>query len=451
MKDEKELLGKIEAQNKEQIDAIKTEFTSLIEKSNEGTISKEDLDKELKSISEKTEAFTADVNERIAKELKEAVTGLTEKFDLEMQSLKEEGFKNNKPETFRDKIQKAFEEAKLVKEIETPDGKVKVIDYFKEHESHKSPMMVIKAAVDMTTANIYGSNVELGSPFYTSYELAPVPIPLNNDMRSLQVFPIRNVSTKYMGIIVENTYVDGSATTAENTAAGKSSVLFETQEFKVFKINTYFHIPEENLDDVDFLMDELGRLAPDKILTKADSKILSNAGDNSTDIKGLFVAGNFTAFTGSTTYVNSQQGADIVDVIRKMKLQANVANYNPNVVGMNPQDIDILEGLKDLNENSKFNRAVKYDNMGNVVSVLGLRLMKNKQITANTMVVLDNSKTAIGIRKDITMQIGLDSDDLTKGMRTIVFGMRLAFGVKDAGAVIYTTDIETSISDINKA
>jgi HK97 family phage major capsid protein len=450
MEEEKELLEKIEKQTSEQIGAIKTEFKELVEKLLAGSITKEQLDEQLSAITEKTEKFEATVNEKLAEDLKKTVSDLTEKFELEINALKEQGI-NEKPTTFRDRLAKAFEESGYIKEKETPNGKTKVFTYFEGKEAKSSPVMTVKAAVDMTTANIYGSNVELGSPFYTSYELTPVQIPLNNDIRAMQVFPVSNITTKYMGIIVENNYVDGSATTAENTAAGKSSVLFETAEFKVFKINTYFHVPEENLDDVDFLLDELARLAPDKIMTKLDSKILSASGDNSTDIKGLFVSGNFTAFASATTYVDSQEGADIIDVVRKMKLQAKVAGYNVNIVGLNPADIDIVEGLKDLNENSKFNRIVKYDSMGNLVSIAGLRVMDNKQITANTCFVADVRYQKIGVRKDITMQIGLDSDDLTTGMRTIVFGMRAAYGGKDANSVIYCDDIQTAISDINKA
>lgn len=450
MDKEKELLEKISAQTDEQMKSIKSEFTVLVEKAHEGILDKEQLDIELAKITKAADDLTEKSKIELTEQLNKTVQELSDKFELEMASLKEEGIGTKKALTFREKIANALKESELVKEIETGDGKTKVIDYFNTKEAKSTPLMVIKAAVDMTTANIYSTNVELGSPFYTEYDKQIVQIPLNNDIKTLQVFPVRNVTTKYMGIIVENTYVDGSATTAENTAAAKSSVLFATEEFKVFKINTYFHIPEENLDDVDFLLDELGRLAPSKIMTKLDSKILSTAGDGSTDIKGLLAAGNHTDFD-TTTYADSQKDADMTDLIRKMKLQADVANYSPNVVIMNPADIDKLEGLKDLNENSKYNRAVKYDGMGNVLSVNGLRVIKNKQITADTMVVLDAAATTIGIRKDINMQIGLDSDDLTKGMRTIVFGMRAAFGVKDNGAVIYSDSIDTDIGIINIA
>ncbi len=448
-KTEIELLEEISKQTSEQMESIKSEFTTLVEKANKGTLNKEQLDEELLKLTKAADELTEKNKKDLTDQLNAKVKELSEKFELEILGLKEEGFKNNKSLTFRDKIKKAFEESGLVKEIETTEGKTKVIDYFSKKEAKSTPVMVIKAAVDMTTANIYSTNVELGSPFYTEYDLQVVQIPLNNDIKTMQVFPVRNVTTKYMGIIVENTYVDGSATTAENTAAGKSSVLFETSEFKVFKINTYFHIPEENLDDVDFLMDELGRLAPSKIMTKLDSKVLSTSGDNSTDIKGLLATGNHTDFD-TTTYANSQEGADIIDLIGKMKLQADIANYSANVVIMHPNDIDVLEGLKDLNENSKYNRSVRYDATGNVTSVKGLKIVKNKQITADTMTVLDVGATTIGIRKDINMQIGLDSDDLTKGMRTVVFGMRAAFGVKDIGAVIYSDSIAADIAIINK-
>lgn len=448
-KTEKELLDEIHSQTSEKMEAIKTEFESLVKETFKGAIDKEALDVELAKLTEKAEGLTNAAKQELTDTLNASVKELTEKFEMEIQGLKEGELKNQQPKSFREKLKDALTESGIVKEIDTPDGKLKVIDYFKNHEAKRTPSMTIKAAVDMTTANIYGSNVETGSPFYTEYDRQLVQVPLNNDIKTMQVFPINNVGTKYMGIIVENTYVDGSATTAENTAAGKSSVLFETQEFKVFKINTYFHIPEENLDDVDFLLDELARLAPSKIMTKLDSKILGTTGDNSTDIKGLRVSGNYTAFAASTTYLNSQAGADRVDVLRKMKLQADVADYAGNIAILHPNEIDKIEGLKDLNENSRYNRSVKYDNEGRLVSIAGLRVIKNKQIAEDHAIVMDRNAVVIGIRKDINFQIGLDSDDLTKGMRTVVFGMRAAFGVRDSGAVIYSANVEVDQGQIN--
>lgn len=450
--DEKELLKKIQDQVKELVGdpdaqkaAIKEEYTEVMTKLVDGLIDKEALDKALEELTEKSSGLTKEVAEQLVKDVNE--------IGIRMQALQEIGNKNNKSKkTFREIIEEGLKEAELI--VDVPGGgadkeDIRVISYLDKNQVKSTPKVILKAAIDMTTPLSY-ADVEIGSPFKTVYDPSMVQIPLNNDTHATQIFPIMNIKTKYFGILVEYDYTDGSATTAENTASGKSSVLFKTEEFKVFKINTYFHISEEQLDDVDYLLDELARLAPDKINTTFDSKVFSATGDGTTDVKGLFVAGNHTAFA-SATYADTVENATILDLIGKMKLQASLTNFNPNFVELHPQKIDEVEGLKDLNENSLFNRTVKYDANGNISFIKGMRVISSKQMGTNTVLVGSSEAAKIGVRKDMDMVIGLDSDDLTTGMRTVVFGMRAAFGVRQAGAMIYDDDVETTLGIINKA
>lgn len=436
-----ELVGDPDAQKA----AIKEEYTEVMTKLVDGLIGKEDLDKALEALTEKSSGLTKEKVEELVKDVNE--------IGLQIQALQEIGNKSNaKHKTFREIIEDGLKEAGLIKTIEgggEDKEDIRVIDYLADSGRKSTPLITLKAAIDMTTPLSY-ADVEIGSPFKTVYDPSLVQIPLNNDTHVTQIFPIMNIKTKYFGILVETTYVDGADTKAENTASGKSSVIFKTEEFKVFTIPTHFHISEEQLEDVDYLLDELSRLAPDKINTKFDSKVISATGDGTTDVKGLFVAGNFTAFTVAT-YTDTVPDANILDLIGKMKLQANLTDFNSNIVVLHPQKIDEIEGLKDLNENSLFNRTVKYDVNGNLSFIKGLKVISSKQMGTNTVFVGSSEAAKIGVRRDMSMVIGLDSDDLTKRMRTVVFGMRAAFGVRQAGAMIYEDDAATSIGLINQA
>lgn len=450
--DEKELLKKIQDQVKKLIpdsdkqrQEIKEEYTKVMTDLANGLIDKEALDKALEELTKKSSGLTKEVAEQLVKDVNE--------IGIRIQAIQEIGAKNDKAKkSFRDIIEDGLKEAGLIKTIKgggEDKEDIRVIDYLADSGRKATPLITLKSAIDMTTPLSYG-DVEIGSPFKTVYDPSLVQIPLNNDTHVTQIFPIMNIKTKYFGILVEITYVDGSDTKAENTASDKSSVIFKTEEFKVFTIPTHFHISEEQLEDVDYLLDELSRLAPDKINTKFDSKVLSASGDGSTDIKGLFVAGNHTAFTVAT-YTDTVPDANILDLIGKMKLQASLTNFAPNVVLLHPQMIDEIEGLKDLNENSLFNRTVKYDPNGNLNFIKGLKVISSKQMGTNTVFVGSSEAAKIGVRRDMTMVIGLDSDDLTKRMRTVVFGMRAAFGVRQAGAMIYEDDAAASIALINEA
>lgn len=449
--DEKELLQKIENQVKALVgdpdknaEDIKTEFHKALTEATNGLISKEELDKKLDELTAKSSGLSKEKAEKLVKDVND--------ISIKIQSMQEESIKSNeKPKDLKDLIKDALSKANLIKERVRDDGsKIEYIDYFKDTGRKQTPEMTLKAAVDMTTALSY-SGVEIGSPYKTTYDPSRVLIPLNVDIHAMDMFPVLRINDKYFGILVQATNTDGSGTTAENTAAGKSSITYETKEFKVHKINTLYHVSEEQFEDVEFLIDDMTMYAYDNIKSTFDEKVFSASGDGDTDIKGLFVSGNYTAFASGTTYLDSIEDADYLDAIGTMKLQANVANYSPNFVMLHPQKINEIEALKDLNANSKFNRSVKYDNMGNVTFIKGLRVVSSKKLGTDACYVGDTRAVKIGLRKDLNLIIGLDSDDLSTGMRTIVYGMRATVGVLHSGALVYTSALSTDVTNINKA
>ena len=81
---------------------------------------------------------------------------------------------------------------------------------------------------------------------------------------------------------------------------------------------------------------------------------------------------------------------------------------------------------------------------------MGLIIRTSTAITADTMCVCDGNQLMIGMRKDMTMDIGYNGTDLTEGQKTVVIKVRVAFGVRDKAAVIYSDSIEDDIVIINK-
>lgn len=310
----------------------------------------------------------------------------------------------------------------------------------------KGTKIELKAAVDMTTSNTF-SGVETG--YQTGYSMRDRLIPVINDMHALDFFSVTNISDKYFGVFVEKTYVDGADVKAEDTAAGQTSFLFDTVEYKVFKYNTHLHVSEEQMEDVDQIIQRINRLVPNRLKSKLDSYIFEDGGDNSASAYGMFVDGtNCTDFTPNT-YSSTVADANIINVIGKMKLQALNSNYDVNMVGLHPTTIDEIEELKDGDKNSLKLRGAIFDDNGNLVRIKGLGIMRNKQIGTNEAVVFNMDAPEIGLRRGIEMIIGYDSDDLTTGMRTIVFSMRAAFGVNTPGAVIYSSDLAAATATID--
>jgi len=173
---------------------------------------------------------------------------------------------------------------------------------------------------------------------------------------------------------------------------------------------------------------------------------LSTAGNDSSDIAGLFTSNKMTAF--ADTWNGTIPNATIVDLVAHMKLQCEGNKYRPDQVWLNPTDIVKLTALKNDISDSVLDRRVAWGVNGVPTAVCGLRVMPNTNVTKDTCVVLDSKQTWIGLRKDISMTMGYNGTDLTEGQKTVVFEMRAAFGVRDKAGVIYSSGIDTDVSEI---
>jgi len=301
----------------------------------------------------------------------------------------------------------------------------------------------------MLESNIVQSNVS--ALRLTELDPSRVGIPLTIYPHVMDVFPTKRLTRPNMALLVVYSYEDGADTKTEGAASAKSSFLFKTVSFPSFFIATYFTLSDETLDDLDEALDEISMTAPDKILDKIDNKILGTAGDDATDIKGI----RTTGATGKSTAFDSSAftalivNANIVDAIACAKRQCETNNYKPNVVYLNPTEVMKLAAAKNSFEDSRLDRRVVFDAIGNPTMIYGLRILQSTEIPTNQFIVMDNRQPMIGRRRDMTMEIGYNGTDLVEGQKTVVLKVRLAFGVRDKAAVIWCSSITTAISDIN--
>ena len=448
--------------NKE--NAKESDVNKLIEKLNKSIADlTEDQKKALKDkcdeLAKTNETLTkavADANEALNKQ------GIELKKLMDNAPTKEE--KKSIIKNFRSAIKEAIlktnkdarDDSKFIREEKDSlyGDRMSFTEYFKKNPNGKISVTidnfgvegVNKVAVDMLESNIVQSNVS--ALRLTELDPRRVGIPLTIYPHVTDVFPTKRLTRPNMALLVVYSYEDGSGTKTEGSASSKSSFLFKTVSFPSFFIATYFTLSDETLDDLEEALDEISIVAPDKILDKIDSKILSANGDDSTDIKGLFHTDKSTAFS-TTPYLASIEGANFVDVVACMKRTVESAKYRPKVVYLNPTDVLKLAAAKNTFEDSRIDRRVVFDATGNPTMLYGLRIIQSEQIAANAACVMDINQTMIGRRLDMVMEIGYNGTDLTEGQKTVVIKIRLAFGVRDKAAIVYESDVAAAIVDIN--
>ena len=471
MTQEEELLEKITGQVKKLIadsqkeNASKSEIEKAVDKINKEIQSLTDDQK--KALKEKCDEL-AKTNENLQAELAKAQKQISEanetltKQGADLKKLMDSGI-GNKPElnvkSFREVLKAAIFEQNnsqkfLVEKNDTEGKRVSLKDFFESNPNSKIVIkldmpveQVNKVAVDMTQANIVQSNVS--ALRLTQLDPQRVGIPLTIYPHVMDVFMTKQIKTTNMALLVVYSYEDGAGTKTEGSASAKSSLLLKTVSFKSFYVATHFVLSDETLDDLDEALDEINIVAPSKILDKIDSKILGSSGDDSSDIAGILTANKKTDFD-NTNFLNSIEGANVIDVIACAKRQAEIAKYRPDVVYMNPTDVMFLAAAKNTFEDSRLDRRVTYDAVGNPATVYGLRIIQSEVITQNECIVLERAQTMIGRRIEMTMEIGYNGTDLTEGQKTVVLKTRLAFGVRDKAAIVYVDDLAGEVTSITK-
>lgn len=443
----------------ELLDEIKAEVSELISGSTNGLVKSTEVEAKVKSINEKIEKLEGD--SKLIKELKESIDAQNTLIEKLEKAAKEQGtelakMKNgaNTPAEKRTWIQAAedaimqFKDACLTEITDSNGTRMSLLPYFKRGNK-MTPEFTISKAVDMLESNIVQNYV--GQIRLT--ELAPgiYGTPITFYPHVLDYFPQRRITKPNLSMLVTYSYSDGAGTKTEGSAGTASSFLLKTVSFPSFFVDTYIPLSDETLDDLPEVLSEINRIAPSKIKDKIDAKIYADAGNDTTDIMGMFVNGSKCTDFVATTYETSVTGANYVDLIEAMVASCETNKYQPDTVGLNPVDVRIkFNSLKNqLDDSVKDNRLVFVN--GQLVSICGLRVVKSSAITANTCFVgAINQVALLGVRQDMTMEIGLNAADFTERQKTARVGMRVAFGVGDPLGVIYCSNMSTDLDTITK-
>jgi HK97 family phage major capsid protein len=447
MADEKELLEKVKTEAQGAIESFKNEYKEIATKAADGKMSKVDVDKALAELETKSQTFTNEqlkvVNEELLKVKSELGNALGK-----LKAIEEKPQPTGKSERtgFGTILRKSLEDANLIEEkiLDPITGKKAVVIKNWDRADLK---VQTKAAINMTTALtlLPGATPGTSIGYLTDYSKMPdVLINLTKDMHVTSFLPTDPITGDYMGVLVEHTYFDGAAVTAEGSSPVASSIKFKTVEYKVIDYAAKVRVHKNMLRDMPRLESKLNRIVPDSILGALDSAVFSTTGDNSATAWGMYYAGNYVAF--STTGLGTVPLADLVDLIGKMVLQANNADEDVNTVILHPSLLNRLRHGKDELGNSVQNRNIIFDNNGNVVSIWGLMVRTTKKQTTGRVTVMWDQAVEIGILEDVTMEIGTDGNDFSEGYRTIMFTMRAAFGVGKPGAIFLSSDPDGDIA-----
>lgn len=280
----------------------------------------------------------------------------------------------------------------------------------------------IKAAGNMTGAgNVSGGNVPVED------RLPGLNTVASRRVRLLDIMSPRSTSSN----VVSWTYQankDGSAgQTAEGTAKNQVDfdIVVASQALK--KTTAYIKVSTEMLDDISWIQSEIQNELTREILKAVESQVYSgdNTGQNLNGIRTTATA--FAAGSRAGTVDNANE----VDVINSALTQIKEANQdldNPYIL-MHPTDVFALKSLKVSATDRRYVDMVYM--AGDQMSISGVPIIETTLVTAGQYLVGDFSKALLVQKGGLRVEIGLDADDFTKNLRTILAEWRGLVVVKN--------------------
>ena len=244
---------------------------------------------------------------------------------------------------------------------------------------------------------------------------------------------------------VQQTAESGTDWTREAGAKTEGEPTWSEISEEVKKIASYVKVSKEMLEDLSFIRGEINNDLMEGVRTGIENALLNGAGGNS--IKGLLDASMGLPTFGAGVFSLAIQDANISDLLRCVKAQIEAVNFTPTHVVLNPQDIATIQLTKGSDSTYTYPMYLPTQSGDGEMIIAGMRVISSTYMTAGNYLVGDLSKVNVKFRNNINMSVGLDADDFTRNMITILAEARLVSYVKNnqKPAFVYG-EIETDIA-----
>lgn len=289
----------------------------------------------------------------------------------------------------------------------------------KANKSSQGVSFDVKAAATMSTGNYSGGTVGL-TTWDPSFALVPRRTPFLR-----QLVTVRPVSNQYVAWAEQANRDGGAGNTAE--AAAKTQADFDIVEAnkKVEKITSYIKVSKEALDDIGFLRSEINNDLLSLINLKLDADLFGGSGTTPV-IKGINTYAT-TFSVAATGLANAIDNANEFDVLRAAMWQVENAYFTPNYILLNPIDVAKIDMLKATTNEYL---VAPFGGQYMFKMFYGVPVISNNGVTAGNFLVGDFTKSNLGIREDVNIQVGYENDDFTKNLVTILAEMRAVHYIK---------------------
>jgi HK97 family phage major capsid protein len=294
----------------------------------------------------------------------------------------------------------------------------------------------MKARIEVKNT-IIGEGGSPANPIDTLVQADRLPGIVPGAFRSLNVLdfvPMGVTGSNQIEYTRELSFTNDAAETREGVAKPESDLTFELVNDPVRTIAHFIRASKQVLDDAPMLQSYIDRRMRHGLQARLQSQILKGNG-TSPNIAGLSASGRHTAFVPET-------GEIALDSLNRAKYAIIGADYEPNVIIMNPADFGAIERVKSTSSSNDYaagsGAALAYINGGMTPLLWGLPVVTSNDVASGKFYMMDSNAIQLFMRQGIVVEMfEQDSDNVTKNLLTIRAEMRGALAVYTPLAVRY--------------
>lgn len=285
-----------------------------------------------------------------------------------------------------------------------------------------------RARMEMKTAiiNATGQN----QPLVPSDRLQGIYTTENRVLRIRDLLPSSATASNLVEFVRENVFTNsagpqiaGSPQAFENVTKPESGITFTLASEAVQTLAHWIPASKQVIEDSAQLQSFITNRLTYGLKLYEETQLLTGTGANG-QLNGLVTQA--TAYT-----VQSPQLTNKLDIIREMIKQAQIANYTPDAIVMNPQDWYEIDVLKVGSSATDIRYVVGDPRAMSTPMLWGIPVVLSNSITAGTALVGAFAMGAeIKDRMNATVEVSREnSDNFVKNMVTVLAEERIALCV----------------------
>jgi len=230
--------------------------------------------------------------------------------------------------------------------------------------------------------------------------------------------------SKYITYI-EQANIDGGADmTAEGALKSQADFDLVERQAVTQKITAFIKVSKEMISDLPFMQREINTELMELVALKLDAQILSGdgTGNNLVGILENAIPWAVGSFAGQVAIPNQ------LDVLRVAMAQIETALFQPNYIVMHPTDVAKFDVTKTVY--GEYTQPMIYTDLNGVKRYNGIEIIVNTGIDVDTFLVGDFTKSNLRVREEMNIQVGFVNDDFTKNLFTVLCEARATHYVK---------------------